>query len=104
MLFFISLWTGAGSGLGRMLSEKLALRHGAKVVCVDVNAEGNAETVNNINREKVRMSRGERERMSDGKERGRPPSRKGNISAFIRVKKLTQSMKKQHLEDKHHEK
>ena len=55
MLFFISLWTGAGSGLGRMLSEKLALRHGAKVVCVDVNAEGNAETVNNINREKVRM-------------------------------------------------
>ena len=96
MLFFISLWTGAGSGLGRMLSEKLALRHGAKVVCVDVNAEGNAETVNNINREKVRMS--------GGKERGRPPSRKGNISAFIRVKKLTQSMKKQHLEDKHHEK
>jgi len=46
------LITGAGSGLGRMLSEKLALRHGAKVVCVDVNAEGNAETVNNINREK----------------------------------------------------
>lgn len=41
--------TGAGSGLGRMLSEKLALRHGAKIVCVDINAEANAETVNNIN-------------------------------------------------------
>jgi len=43
------LITGAGSGLGRLLSEKLALRHGAKIVCVDVNAEANAETVNNIN-------------------------------------------------------
>jgi len=45
------LITGAGSGLGRLLSEKLALRHGAKVVCVDVNAEANAETVNNINQQ-----------------------------------------------------
>ena len=44
---------GAGSGLGRLMSEKMALRHGAKIVCVDVNAEGNAETVNNINSKKV---------------------------------------------------
>jgi len=43
------LITGAGSGLGRLLAEKLALRHGAKIVCVDVNSEANAETVNNIN-------------------------------------------------------
>jgi len=48
----VILITGAGSGLGRMLSEKLALRHGAKIICVDVNGEGNAETVNKINREK----------------------------------------------------
>lgn len=46
------LITGAGSGLGRLLSEKLALRHGAKIVCVDVNAEANADTVNNINSQK----------------------------------------------------
>jgi len=35
-----------------MMSEKMALRHGAKIVCVDVNPEGNAETVNNINKKK----------------------------------------------------
>lgn len=46
------LITGAGSGLGRLLSEKLALRHGAKIVCVDVNVEANNETVNNINGQK----------------------------------------------------
>jgi len=44
----IIMITGAGSGLGRLMSEKLALRHGAKIVCVDVNATGNAETVDNI--------------------------------------------------------
>lgn len=48
----VVLITGAGSGLGRLMSEKMALRHGAKIVCVDVNAEGNAETVNNINSKK----------------------------------------------------
>jgi len=45
------LITGAGMGLGRLLSEKLALRHGARIICVDVNAEANAETVNIINKQ-----------------------------------------------------
>ena len=42
-----------------MLSEKMALRHGAKIVCVDVNGEGNAETVNTINKKKVGYEGGE---------------------------------------------
>jgi len=48
----VILVTGAGSGLGRLLSEKLALRHNAKVVCVDVNASENAKTADNINKSK----------------------------------------------------
>ncbi|XP_014679342.1 PREDICTED: epidermal retinol dehydrogenase 2-like [Priapulus caudatus] len=38
------LVTGAGSGVGRLLAIQFA-RHGAKVVCTDINEKGNNETV-----------------------------------------------------------
>lgn len=41
------LVTGAGSGIGRLVSKKLA-KLGAKLVLVDVNAKGNDETANEI--------------------------------------------------------
>lgn len=37
-------WTGAGSGIGRLMALRLAKR-GAKIVSLDVNAKGNEETV-----------------------------------------------------------
>lgn len=40
--------TGAGRGLGREMSFQLA-KEGAKVVCVDINAEGVKETSDMIN-------------------------------------------------------
>lgn len=40
--------TGAGRGLGREMSYQLA-KEGAKVVCVDINAEGVKETADVIN-------------------------------------------------------
>ena len=39
--------TGGGSGIGRLMAQKLA-RLGAVVVTVDVNAEGNAATAKSI--------------------------------------------------------
>ena len=39
--------TGAGSGLGRLMALKLA-KHGATVVCVDLNESANEETVRAI--------------------------------------------------------
>lgn len=40
--------TGAGRGLGREISLQLA-KEGAKLVCVDINAEGVQETAETIN-------------------------------------------------------
>jgi len=40
--------TGAGRGLGREMSLQLA-KEGAKLVCVDINAEGVKETADMIN-------------------------------------------------------
>lgn len=40
--------TGAGRGLGREMSLQLA-KEGAKLVCVDINAEGVKETADTIN-------------------------------------------------------
>ncbi|XP_022160598.1 17-beta-hydroxysteroid dehydrogenase 13-like [Myzus persicae] len=45
----VVLVTGAGRGLGREMSYLLA-KEGAKVVCVDINAEGVKETADVINR------------------------------------------------------
>ncbi|XP_025198098.1 estradiol 17-beta-dehydrogenase 11-like [Melanaphis sacchari] len=44
----VVLVTGAGRGLGREMSYQLA-QEGAKVVCVDINAEGVKETADVIN-------------------------------------------------------
>ncbi|KAL4134851.1 hypothetical protein QTP88_006552 [Uroleucon formosanum] len=44
----VVLVTGAGRGLGREMSYQLA-KEGAKVVCVDINAEGVKETADVIN-------------------------------------------------------
>ncbi|CAH1731694.1 unnamed protein product [Aphis gossypii] len=44
----VVLVTGAGRGLGREMSYQLA-KEGAKVVCVDINAEGVKETAEVIN-------------------------------------------------------
>lgn len=43
----IVLVTGAGSGIGRLMSKKLA-KLGAKLVLVDVNSKGNEETAKEI--------------------------------------------------------
>lgn len=43
----IVLVTGAGSGLGQLLSLKMA-KLGSTVVCLDINKEGNESTLNNI--------------------------------------------------------
>lgn len=44
------LVTGAGSGIGRLMSKKLA-KLGAKLVLVDVNTKGNEETAKEIEAE-----------------------------------------------------
>lgn len=41
------LVTGAGSGIGRLMSKKLA-KLGAKLVLIDVNSKANEETANEI--------------------------------------------------------
>jgi len=43
----VVLITGGGSGIGRLIAQKLA-RLGAVIVTVDVNTQGNNETVNSI--------------------------------------------------------
>lgn len=49
----IILITGAGHGMGREMATRFA-RLGAKVICVDINAQGNEETINLIKQEKGR--------------------------------------------------
>jgi len=44
----IVLVTGAGSGIGRLMAKKFALKHGAIVVAWDINKQGNDETVQEI--------------------------------------------------------
>jgi all-trans-retinol dehydrogenase (NAD+) len=44
----VVLVTGAGSGIGRLMAKKFALKHGAIVVAWDINKQGNEETVREI--------------------------------------------------------